>query len=254
MELTDAWNRERGASSLSNEARNLGIQLSEEQIKKLLDFGELVYEGNQRLNLTGKLDWPTLVYKHLLDSLLILPFVDDFSGKVLDLGTGAGFPGVPLAIVQDNWQVTLLDSLRKRIDFLTEATEKLALDLELVWSRAEDFGQKPQTREEYDLVTSRAVAKLPVLLELCLPLVKVGGQLIAYKGPEGEEELASSQKALGILGGELTSVHKLELPQKAGQRRLIVIKKVRPTPSRYPRRAGIPERKPLVENKEGTRG
>ncbi len=241
--LSDHWTRERAESVLLAEAAKLKISLSNTQCQQLLAFGELVFEGNQRLNLTGKLDWPILIYKHLLDSLSVLPYTLDIEGKVLDVGTGAGFPGVPLAIMNPHWQVTLLDSLRKRMDFLTEATTQLSLPVEVVWSRAEDFGQS-QARESFSLVVSRAVAKLPVLLELCLPSVAVGGQFIAYKGPE--EELEAATRALKLLGGEILAVHQFQLPQGYGQRQLIVFKKVRSTPSAYPRRAGIPEKKPLL--------
>ncbi len=239
--------RTEAAQILANQS---DLSLSVAQIQRLLQFGDLVMEGNRRLNLTGQLDWPTFVYKHLLDSLSILPFVADLQGKVLDVGTGAGFPGIPLAIVRPNWQLTLLDSLHKRVEFLETACEQLKLVVELIWSRAEDFGQKPESRERYELVTSRAVAKLPVLVELCLPLVSQGGLMIAYKGPEVQAELAEADYALELLGGELLATPKLALPGDYGIRHLVVIRKRRPTPASYPRRAGVPGKKPLLARQE----
>lgn len=236
--------KRQAAELLAQEAGKFEIELSETQISKLLAFGELVMEGNKRLNLTGKLDWPTYLYKHVLDSLSVLLYVE-VAGKVLDVGTGAGFPGVPLAIARPDLHVTLLDSLRKRIEFLENACSELDLPVELVWSRAEDFGRS-QGREQYQLVTSRAVAKLPVLLELCLPHVAPGGLFAAYKGPDVEEEMAEAGYALEELGGELVQMPKIQLPQGYGTRHLLLIKKVRPTPQGYPRRAGLPEKKPLL--------
>ena len=232
--------KRQAAELLAQEAGKFEIELSETQISKLLAFGELVMEGNKRLNLTGKLDWPTYLYKHVLDSLSVLPYVE-VAGKVLDVGTGAGFPGVPLAIARPDLHVTLLDSLRKRIEFLENACSELDLPVELVWSEQK---VQPQPRQEYQLV--KPCNALPVLLELCLPHVAPGGLFAAYKGPDVEEEMAEAGYALEELGGELVQMPKIQLPQGYGTRHLLLIKKVRPTPQGYPRRAGLPEKKPLL--------
>ena len=174
-------------------------------------------------------------------------FVKDLKGKsMIDIGTGAGFPGVPLKIMEPELDLTLFDSLNKRIVFLQELCKKLELkDVKAVHGRAEEFGIKPDYRQQYDIATARAVARMPVLLEICLPFVKKGGILIALKGPELENELKESENALKELGGKVIAVQEFTLADGAYTRNLAVIEKVKDTPKKYPRKAGTPQKKPL---------
>jgi len=168
------------------------------------------------------------------------------SSSLCDVGAGAGFPSIPLKIMQPDLQVTIVDSLGKRLNFLQDLIAQLGLkDVALVHGRAEDVGQNSRYREQFDIVTARAVANMAVLSEYCLPLVKKGGNFIALKGPKAEDELGTSKKALSILGGKTVAVKQLQLPQSAEERTLILIEKVKATPKKYPRQAGTPHRKPI---------
>lgn len=226
---------------------DLGLSLSEAQMQSFSRYYEELLVWNQKFNLTAIEDEQGVIIKHFYDSILGSR-VSGWTGKgkLLDLGSGAGFPGVPLKIVFPELQATLVDSLQKRISFLEHLIHTLGLkDIKAVHSRAEDFGRIKAERENYDFVVSRAVAKLPILSEYCLPLVKKGGIFIAYKGPEGKEEIEKAEKAMEILGGQLHEALELQLPKIEGERLLFAIKKYKNTPSEYPRKAGNIKKKPL---------
>lgn len=225
-----------------------GFPLSAVQAQQFEQYYTILLDWNQRMNLTAIEDAEDVVYKHFLDSVLTLQVTGPLAGKqLIDVGTGAGFPGVPLKIMTPTLELCLFDSLQKRIHFLEHLCGQLALkDVRTLHGRAEEFGQNAAYRETFDLATARAVAKLPVLAELCLPFVRVGGQFVALKGPELEQELAESQRALETLGGRLGEIKNIQLAHGQYERNLVVVEKIRPTPKKYPRRAGTPQKAPLV--------
>ena len=204
-------------------------------------------EINKKINLTSITAPQEVLIKHFLDSLMILTQFPLQKEKVLDVGSGAGLPGVPLKIALPELSLTLLDSLQKRINFLQQLTEHLELtQVKCLHGRAEDLARKQIWRESFDFVLARAVARLNVLTELCLPFVRVGGFFVAYKGPEGENELQEAEYAISELGGKTDVVWHYELPRQMGARTLIAIKKVKPTSARFPRKAGLPAKRPLT--------
>lgn len=226
--------------------RQFGLDKLEDKVALMARFADLVLRTNEELNLTRIVEPEEMALKNFLDSLSLLRLEWPVELRCLDLGTGAGFPGVPLAIAQEKWQVTLLDSLKKRLTFLEAAATELELgNVRTFHARAEDAGRDGTQREQYDLVVSRAVAALPVLLELSVPLVKVGGCFAAYKSADVDDEVASAAKAVRVLRVELEQVFPLELPYGMGRRTLLLFRKTGPTPSSYPRRAGIPAKRPL---------
>lgn len=220
----------------------LGISASEKQISQLIRYSELLVDWNTKINLTAICDPKGIAEKHFLDSAtaLLTGFVN---GKVIDVGTGAGFPGFVLKIMKPEIELTLLDSLLKRINFLKTAGEDIGADAEYIHARAEDGGR--MHREKYDTVVSRAVANMTVLSELCLPFLKVGGYFLALKGPLADEELSEAKKAIHILGGEVTDVFSAKIPGTDLNHKIIIIKKVRHTPQQYPRKPGIATKNPL---------
>lgn len=223
------------------------IEVSPEQLQQMSGFAQRIVEVNQNMNLTRILEPREMAIKNFFDSLTLLLL--DLSGDltVLDVGTGAGFPGIPLAITKPNWSFTLLDSLNKRLGFLEEIAQEFDLEnVRTLHGRAEDVGQEPTQRESYDLVISRAVASLPTLLELCTPLVKPRGKFIAFKAGELEDELNQAQFAMVELNVELEQVFETQLPFEQGERNLLLFKKQASTPMKYPRRAGIPNKRPLM--------
>ncbi|MBM6949155.1 16S rRNA (guanine(527)-N(7))-methyltransferase RsmG [Mordavella massiliensis] len=224
-----------------------GITLTDEMQRQFDRYFELLVEWNKVMNLTGITDYDEVNEKHFLDSLAVVRVLD-LSGtdRVIDIGTGAGFPGIPLKIVFPHLHVTLLDSLNKRIRFLGHVAEELQLaDVELLHGRAEDFAKKKEYRETYDLCVSRAVANLATLSEYCLPYVKENGYFIPYKSGEIEEELDASKKAVSLLGGKIETVEKFTLPGTDIGRSLVKIRKVKKTPGKFPRKAGLPSKEPL---------
>lgn len=227
--------------------KKIDINLDPGQVELFANFFRELLEWNKKFNLTAIEEEEKVIIKHFYDSLLGMKINEwPADGKLLDLGTGAGFPGIPLKIVNPGLHVTLVDSLQKRIAFLNHLIKKLQLDgVEAVHARAEDLGRDKNYRESYDLVASRAVAQLAVLTEYCLPLVRMGGNLIAYKGPEGDIELKQASRAVETLGGQISEIKNYCLPLEESRRMIIVIKKIRTTPEKYPRRAGIPPKKPL---------
>ena len=230
---------------------NAGVLLPEGAEEKFSEYLELLLERNQDVNLTAITDPEEVLEKHFLDSLApALPSINIINNRhnasVLDIGSGAGFPGIPLALSCFTWNITLLDSLNKRSDFQEEVKQKLQLDnIEVVNGRAEDLAHEADFREQFDFVVSRAVADLAILSEYALPFLKVGGKFIAYKGPDTDEEIAGAANAAEILGGEILEPFYYELPDCGQRRSLVVIQKVKATPDKYPRRAGIPSKRPL---------
>lgn len=225
----------------------LGITLSEKQIEQFIQYYEMLVEWNQVMNLTAITDYDDVMKKHFVDSIsLIKAFDVNQSATVIDVGTGAGFPGLALKIAYPNLQVTLLDSLNKRIHFLDAVIEKLGLTgVETVHGRAEDFAKPDKLREKFDLCVSRAVANLSTLSEYCLPFVKQGGLFISYKSEKISEEMAAAKNAIFILGGKVVNQVEFTLPDSDIYRNLFVIKKERVTPKKYPRKAGLPSKEPI---------
>ena len=220
-------------------------KLDDKKIEQFKNYMDLLILWNEKMNLTAITDKEQIVLKHFADSLTISNLIKDNS-KVVDIGTGAGFPGIPIKIYNETLNVTLVDSLNKRIMFLDEVIEKLGLqNIRAIHSRAEDFAHIKGERESYDYAVSRAVANLSVLYEYLLPLIKVGGECICMKGPNIDEELDCSQNALKILGGKIEKIEKLTLPNSDIVRNIIVVKKIKNTDLKYPRKAGIPAKKPL---------
>ncbi len=234
-------------SLLNTSVEALGITLDEKQIAQFIKYYELLVEWNSFMNLTGITEYEEVVQKHFVDSLTLCKALDPMSVEsVIDIGTGAGFPGIPLKIAYPHLKVTLLDSLQKRIKFLDEVILQLGLEeIETIHGRAEDFAKPSLKRESYDLCVSRAVANLASLSEYCLPYVKVGGYFIPYKSGKTEEELAESKKAVFLLGGKLTEEVKFMLPDSDITRSLIKIEKINPTPKKFPRKSGMATKEPI---------
>ena len=238
----------RDNSILVKGAEKIGIVLSEKQQQQFETYYDYLVSQNEVMNLTAITEYEEVLTKHFLDSLFLAKTMKDFDGKkVIDLGTGAGFPGLPLKIFDESLDVTLMDSLNKRINFLNEVIDALELDgIETVHSRAEDLGKNKDYREKYDICISRAVANLATLSELCLPFVKVGGYFISMKGPKAEEELSCAKKAIKLLGGEFEEIKNYAIDETDFDHNLVIIRKVSSTPSKYPRNAPKPAKEPLV--------
>ena len=232
---------------LEEGCRELGITLDEIQKKQFTDFYEYLVEKNKVMNLTGITEFQEVLVKHFLDSLACVKAVDMSRIKrIMDIGTGAGFPGVPLKIAFPHLEACLLDSLKKRVNFLEETFQMLKLEnITAIHGRAEEYAKNKQYRETYDLCVSRAVSNLATLSEYCLPYVKTGGYFISYKSGTVQEELEQAQKAVKILGGKIQDVVYFQLPDSEIQRSLVVIEKIKATPGRYPRKAGTPLKEPL---------
>ena len=204
----------------------------------------LLLEWNEKINLTAIIEPREIILKHFVDSLTIAKYIKD-DEKLIDVGTGAGFPGIPLSIVKENTDIVLLDSLNKRINFLEEVKENLKLEnITTIHGRAEEFGKNKNEREKYDIAMSRAVASLNILLEYLLPLVKVGGRAICMKG-SNIEEIENAKNALEILGGKIEKIEEITLPNSDIKRNIIIVKKVKNTPSKYPRKPGTPSKEPI---------
>ena len=233
---------------LEQGCQQIGISLNEEQKKQFIAFYEYLVEKNKVMNLTGITEFQEVLVKHFLDSLACVKAVDMNEVKtVMDIGTGAGFPGVPLKIAFPHLEACLLDSLKKRVNFLEETFELLKLEnITAIHGRAEEFAKNKAYREKYDLCVSRAVSNLATLSEYCLPYVKVGGKFISYKSGTVKEEVEQAEKAVSILGGKIQDVVYFNLPDSEIQRSLVVIKKIKSTPGKYPRKAGTPLKEPLA--------
>lgn len=225
----------------------LGIVLDEKQKNQFQLYYELLIEWNKVMNLTGITEYDEVNEKHFVDSLAIVKTLDiNKVESVIDIGTGAGFPGIPLKIAFPHLKVTLLDSLQKRIKFLNEVIRTLELnEIQTLHGRAEDFARMAEYREQYDLCVSRAVSNLSTLCEYCIPYVIDGGLFVSYKSGSIDEELVNSANAIKILGGKLQKVDKFQLPDTDISRAFIHIKKVKNTSKKYPRKAGMPGKEPL---------
>ena len=229
---------------LKKESAEIGVELTDFQCAQFEKYYELLIEWNKIINLTRITEPKEVVIKHFVDSLTLLEYCSIPEGaKVIDIGTGAGFPGIPLKIVRPDIKLTLLDSLNKRLNFLNKVCEELGINAELVHARAEDSARDTDYRENFDISVSRAVARLNTLSEYCLPYVTVGGSFIAMKGPELNDELNEAKTAIKALGGELKQVSEFEL--KASGRTIVEIKKAKPTPKIYPRHSSKIKTKPL---------
>ncbi|MGB3368141.1 MAG: 16S rRNA (guanine(527)-N(7))-methyltransferase RsmG [Acidaminobacteraceae bacterium] len=227
--------------------KELEIELSKDKANKFEIYKKLIQEWNEKINLTAITEDNEMAIKHFIDSASCFKS-EKLSGEIsmIDVGTGAGFPGIPLKILNENIKLTLLDSLNKRINFLQNVAASLELDdIEFCHGRAEDFGQDPNYRECFDVCVSRAVANLAVLTEYCLPFIKIGGYFIAQKGPKKNEELQEAAKAIEVLGGEIESVLEVKIPFSDITHSIVLIRKVSETPKQYPRKAGKPTKKPI---------
>ena len=232
---------------LKESCEEMGVSLDEKQIDQFMQYLSLLLEWNEKMNLTAITEKRDVVLKHFADCLSLVPAVEWKAGmKVIDVGTGAGFPGIPVKIACPEVEMTLLDSLQKRIGFLQEVGSQLGLEgVQYIHSRAEDGGQSAEHREQYDLCVSRAVANLAVLAEFCLPFVKVGGMLAALKGPDAEAELEQAKGALAKLGGKLVKIQDVTIPSTDLSHKLVFIEKTTATPKQYPRKAGKINKNPL---------
>lgn len=233
------------------ELQKHGLTVTDEKMGQFARYLELLQEWNQKINLTAITEQEEVYLKHFYDSLTAGLFVNFNDGvpSLCDVGSGAGFPSIPLKIMYPNINLTIVDSLNKRIQFLKTVTEDLGLTgLSFYHDRAETFGQKKEFRESFDYVTARAVARMSVLSELCLPLVKKGGTFIAMKASSTEQELMDGKKAIAVLGGQLRKDIAFDLPKDAGERHIVLIDKKKETPKKYPRQPGTPNKKPIGDN------
>ncbi len=249
-------------------SKELGIELSEKQVNQFLTYLEILQDWNKRMNLTSLKNPKEIIITHFLDSLTTTKGIEEIgpitpypnfnlqSNKVLpkgqvlirvmDIGTGAGFPGIPLKILRPEISLSLLDSRKKRIEFLEYLSKSLKLeDLEIIWGRAEEYGRKEGYRERYDIVLARALARLNILVELGIPFLRIRGLFIVQKGQKLKEELEETRKAIEILGGKLKGIISLRLPLSRKLRKLVIIEKILETSDRFPRRPGIPQKRPL---------
>lgn len=237
------------SETLVNGCREIGIEITSEQIKLFEMYYKLIVETNKKLNLTSIVGEKEVATKHFIDSLTCLKVIDNNSKNIrlMDIGTGAGFPGVPLKICRREINIILVDSVEKKARFLEHVVSSLRLEkISVVCARAEEIGMNLKYREKFDWVVARAVAALAVLAEYCLPVVKEGGQFLAMKGPNVEEEIINAERSIEILGGKVERIEKLRLPVMGEERNLVLIKKILKTPEKYPRRPGIPKKRPLV--------
>lgn len=229
---------------LDEELKILSINILELQAEQFYQYMNLLLEWNKKINLTAIIEEKEIITKHFVDSLIISKYIKN-SEKVIDIGTGAGFPGIPLKIINEKINIDLLDSLNKRIIFLNEVICNLKLEnISAIHGRAEDLARVAKHREQYDIVVSRAVAKLNVLLEYMMPFVKVGGKCICMKG-SNIEELEEAKKAVKVLGGEIEKIEEITLPNSDIKRKNIIIKKIKEISNEYPRKAGIPAKSPI---------
>ena len=235
-------------------SKSIGISLSKEQENSFLLYLKLLQNKNKTTNIVANSEDKEIIHKHFIDSIAIPPvlhtlFSEDKQNSLLDIGTGGGFPGIPLKITYPSLRLSLMEATNKKVEFVKEVVRQLSLDnISITWGRAEEFGQQVQYREKYDMVVARALAELSVLVELAIPFLKKQGLFIAYKGPNIDEELAMAGKAIITLGGEVQDI--IESNITGIRRTFVIIKKVAETPVKYPRRPGIPQKRPILEQKE----
>lgn len=232
---------------LSEACKSMGLSFDEEKYNKFIKYKDLIKEWNQKINLTAITDDEEMIKKHFIDSIKV--FNCDYvknAKSIIDIGTGGGFPGIPMKIVKEDSKMVLLDSLNKRINFLNEVINELNLpNIKTIHGRAEDFAQTVEYRQRFDLAVSRAVANLTVLLEFCLPYVKVGGYFVALKGPAIEEEIKAAEVALKVLGGKIEEIIEVDIEDSDLKHNLLVVKKIKDTPKKYPRKAGMVTKNPI---------
>lgn len=237
--------KEEWKKALIQQCNELKIETDEKIQEQFYTYMELLIKWNENINLTAITEPKEVLQKHFIDSLTILPYIKE-NKSVIDVGTGAGFPGIPVKIAKESTKVTLLDALNKRLNFLNEVINNLGLsNIETIHSRAEEAGKNKVLRESFDIAVSRAVAPLNILVEYLLPLVKIGGKCICMKGSNVEEEINNSKKAIEVLGGKIEKVEEFTLPSSDIKRSIIVIKKVSQTPAKYPRKPGTPAKEPI---------
>ena len=228
-----------------NYGKEINIEFNEKQIEQFYDYMNILLEWNEKINLTAITSYEEIILKHFIDSLTISKYIKKNS-TIVDVGTGAGFPGIPLKIYRPDLKIVLVDSLNKRINFLNEVISALKLDnIDTIHSRIEDFGKDKKYREKFDYVTARAVANLSVLSEYLIPICKINGKCICMKGSNIEEELQNSKNAINILGGEIDKIDNFKLSNSDIERNIIIISKIRNTPNKYPRKSGVPAKEPL---------
>lgn len=226
-------------------SKKINVQLNDEQIKKYFEYMTLLLDWNEKINLTAITEMDDVILKHFIDSMTIFKYIEN-EESIIDVGTGAGFPGIPIAIMKKDVKITLLDSLNKRINFLNEVCCELKINnVETIHGRAEETGKNKEHREKYDIAVSRAVANMSTLSEYLIPLVKIGGKCICMKGSEIEQELEQAKFAIKELGGKIEKVEKFTLPDSDMERNIIIIKKIKETPNKYPRKAGMPSKDPI---------
>lgn len=233
---------------LNKASNNEGLEYNEKKHKQFMRYKELIKEWNEKVNLTAIKDDEGIVKKHFIDSMKVFKFDQLKDAKsVIDIGTGGGFPGIPMKIIKPEINIVLLDSLNKRIKFLDEVIKELQLEgIKAIHGRAEDFAQEVQYRGKFDVAVSRAVANLTVLSEFCIPYVKVGGYFVAMKGPAVEEEIKQSKNAIRMLGGRIEHIEKVQIEDSDLNHNLVIISKISETNKKYPRKAGLVTKSPLL--------
>lgn len=232
-------------NSFKSFLEKIEIELDEKQIRQFYNYMQLLLKWNEKINLTAITQPQEIIIKHFVDSLTISKYIKE-NAKIIDVGTGAGFPGIPLKIYRNDIEVILLDSLNKRINFLNDAINKMGLDkIGAIHGRAEEFGHNKEYREKFDIATSRAVANMATLSEYLIPFVKVNGMVVAMKGSDVKQEIDESKKAINVLGGKIFGVEEFNLPDTDIRRNVILIEKEKHTLAKYPRKAGTPSKEPL---------
>ena len=232
-------------NKLMNYANKIGFNITKEQTERFFEYMKLLLEWNEKINLTAITEPNEIIIKHFIDSITINKYIRE-NAKVIDVGSGAGFPGIPLSIVKNDVNMTLVDSLNKRTIFLNEVKKELRLkNVNVIHGRAEELGHNIDYREQFDIATSRAVAPLNILLEYLMPFIKVGGYCVCMKGSNIEEELIDAKKALQELSGEIVNIDRFDLPETDYGRNIIVIRKIGNISNKYPRKPGTPSKEPL---------
>lgn len=238
--------RESFSKELIEKAKKVNIEIDDKKEEQFYNYMKLLLEWNEKINLTAITEQNDIILKHFIDSITINKYIEQ-SNSIIDIGTGAGFPGIPLKIMNQNKKITLVDSLNKRINFLNEVCKEISLEnIQCIHARAEELASDLEYRENYETVVSRAVARLNVLIEYMLPFVKKGGLCICMKGPNIDGELEEAKNAIKVLGGKFKSVESFFLPDSDIERNVIIIEKVAETPKKYPRKAGLPSKQPII--------